>query len=186
MRTPKMFKPCFTFGVPSVSSVPDAISIIENNELIITLADTLREWPGVTGVSDADWADGSRPAGTPDTPHDFDGVSAMLKNNLLNNKEELNWDTQGTPDTLDNPSYQKLLPDTGSVPEGLSEIEAQLWQAIAAEPGLSRVQLCKRTGVSVDAFDASTPALCGRLLVWPDFARYGGWVTAQQVKEDQL
>ncbi len=186
MRAPKMFKPCFTFSVPGVSSVPNAISIIENNELMTNLADTLREWPGVTGVSDADWGDIPRLAGTPDTPDHGAGVSTLSTDNLLNNKKELNADTPGTPDTPENSLCRKLLPDTGLVPEGLSEIEAQLWRAIAVHPGLTQEQLCEVAGVTLDEFNASTPALCGRNLVWPDFARYGGWVTAQQVREDRL
>lgn len=185
MRIPKLFKPAFKFGVPGVPGVPDTISAIENNELNPILADTLTEWPSVPGVPDAGSVDPPRLAGTPDTPDHAAGVSTLSTDNLLNNQEELNADTPGTPDTPENSLCRKLLPDTGPIPEGLNEIEARLWRAIAAEPGLSRVQLCERTGVTLEEFNASTPVLCGQQLAWPDYARYGGWMTARQAEEAQ-
>ena len=185
MRIPKLFKPSFKFGVPGVPGVPDTISAIENNKLNPILADTLTEWPGVPGVPDADGVDAPRLAGTPDTPDHAAGVSTLSNDSLLNNKENRNADTPGTPDTPENSLCRKLLPDTGPIPEGLNEIEARLWRAIAAEPGLSRVQLCERTGVTLEEFNASTPVLCGQQLAWPDYARYGGWMTARQAEEAQ-
>jgi hypothetical protein len=185
MRIPKLFKPSFKFGVSGVPGVPDTISAIENNKLNPILADTLTEWPGVSGVPDTDSVDAPRRAGTPDTPDHAAGVSTLSTDNLLNNQEELNTDTPGTPDTPENSLCRKLLPDTGPIPGGLNEVEARLWRAIAAEPGLSRVQLCERTCVTLEEFDANTPVLCGRQLAWPDYVRYGGWMTARQAKEAQ-
>ena len=185
MRIPKLFKPSFKFGVPGVPGVPDTTGTIENKELNPVFADTPIEWLGVPGVPDAARAEVSQFTGTPDTPDVSTGVSVNLRNNILNNKRELKPDTPGTPGTPNKPVYRKLLPDTGPIPEGLNEVEARLWRAIAAEPGLSRVQLCERTGVTLEEFNASTPVLGGRQLVWADFARYDGWITARQAKEAQ-
>ncbi len=180
MLIPKMFKPRFSFGVSRVPGVPESISLLKNNKLDSIPIDTPQEEPGVPGVSSTALHPAIRHSGTLDTPDDSAGVAEQSMLKYLNPQETLNTGTPGTPDTPENPLRLNILPDTGPLPEGLTIIEARLYQVIATEPGLTRTQLCERAGLTLDEFNASTPVLCSRQLVWPDFAQSGGWITAQQ------
>lgn len=185
MRIPKIFTPRFSLGVPGVPGVSDSADVMKNKVFDSISADTPLEELGVPGVTDIALSTANRHSGTPDTPDDSAGVAEKLLFKRLNLKEALNPGTPGTPDTPENPSRRNLLPDTGPLPEGLTEIEARLYRAIAAHPGLTRAQLCEQADLTLDEFNARTPTLCGRLLAWPDFARYGGWVTASQAQGGQ-
>ena len=182
MHTPKVFTPCFAFGVPSVPSVSNTTNVIENKGLNSIYSDTPTGELGVPEVPDGPWADTDWLAGTPDTLDDPVGVPEQSISNQLMPKGELDSDTLGTPGTPENQSRQKLMPDTGPLPKGLNASETRIYQAIAAQPGLSRAQLCEVAGVTLEEFNASTPILCGRQLTWPDYLRHGGWITASQAR----
>lgn len=182
MLIPKIFRPCFTFGVSGVPGVSDSTILMENKGLSSVLADTPSELPRVPGVSDNALIDVAGSLDTPDTPDNSPGVAEKLLDKTLNIKEELDSDTPGTPGTPQNDPAPRSVPETGPIPEGLNAVEACLYRAIAAEPGLSRAQLCERTGITVAAFDASTPVLCGRQLAWSDYTHQGGWIIGRQAR----
>lgn len=181
MRIPKIFTPRFSFGVSGVSGVFDSTDVMKNKVLQPIAADTPTAGPSVSGVSEPLLIALTGQPDTPATPSDVAGVAEDWKNNRLNLKDTFKSGTPDTPDTPVDPLHTILRPDTGPLPEGLTAIEARFYQAIAAHPGLSRSQLCERAGLTLDEFNASTPALCGRDLAWPDFTHYGGWITARQV-----
>lgn len=185
MRIPKIFTPRFSLGVPGVPGVSNSIDVMKNKEFDSISADTPLEELGVPGVADTALSIANPHSGTPDTPDDSTGVAEKFLFKRLIINESLNSGTPGTPDTPENQSHRNLLPDTGPLPEGLTEIEARLYRAIAVHPGLTRAQLCEQAGVALDEFNASTSTLCGRLLAWPDFAQQDGWITARQAKAVQ-
>lgn len=185
MRIPKISTPRFSLGVPGVPGVFNSTDVMKNKDLDSISADTPLEELGVPGVANTALSTANPHSGTPGTPDDSAGVAEKFLLKRLIIKEPLKSGTPGTPDTPENQSHRNLLPDTGPLPEGLTEIEARLYRAIAAHPGLTRSQLCEQAGLTLDEFNASTPTLCGRQLAWPDFAQQNGWITARQAKAVQ-